>query len=79
MDSTTAKISDIQIDNIVKITIPVDIYLQEAENLSLWISKDLTELSKIGFNQNHIDDLQKRIMALRKAQSRWVEDNKSMP
>ncbi|PXY02109.1 hypothetical protein DF185_05545 [Marinifilum breve] len=72
-------ISNIKKEEILHISIPVDVYLQEAEDLARWMVKDLEELAKIGIAQAHLDDLQARISALREAQTSWVEDKKSMP
>ena len=59
---------DIKIPN----SIPVDIFLQEAENLYLWCQKDREKLNKSGVEDKLIDDLPVRCGALREAQSRWI-------
>lgn len=76
-DNISKNISNIKKEDILYISIPVDVYLQEAEDLARWMVKDLEELSKIGITQDHLDDLQERISALREAQTSWVEDKKS--
>ncbi|WP_321308416.1 hypothetical protein [Marinifilum fragile] len=73
------QISNIKKEEILHISIPVDVYLQEAEDLAQWMVKDLEKLAKIGITQAQLDDLQERISALREAQTSWVEDKKSMP
>lgn len=73
------QISNIKKEEILHISIPVDVYLQEAEDLARWMVKDLEKLVKIGITQAHLDDLQQRTSALREAQTSWIEDKKSMP
>ena len=53
-------------------SIPVDVYLQEAENLHHWATKDLEALLSAGLEQNYVTDLPVRAGALREAESRWI-------
>jgi hypothetical protein len=57
--------------------LPVDVYLQEAENLYHWCTADATELAVAGINHKMIDDLPVRSGALREAQSLWFKDRYS--
>ncbi|MBK8807431.1 MAG: hypothetical protein IPO21_12620 [Bacteroidales bacterium] len=50
---------------------PVDVYLQEAENLYHWAEQDATELQKGGITKEFIEDLSVRTGACREAQSVW--------
>ncbi|MDY6935254.1 MAG: hypothetical protein SVZ03_13655 [Spirochaetota bacterium] len=52
--------------------IPVDVYLQEAENLFHWSQEDKKELTDRGLDWGLVEDMQKRCGALREAQSRWI-------
>jgi len=52
-------------------TLPVDVFLQEAENLAKWAEIDKEELTKVGIAQENLNDLTVRAGALREAQSLW--------
>ncbi|WP_103070388.1 hypothetical protein [Aquimarina sediminis] len=53
--------------------IPIDIYLQEAEDLYLWVLDDKEALLKINLDwKHHVEDLTARAGALRHAQAIWV-------
>lgn len=56
---------------------PVDIFLQEAENLYKWSLDDLEALLSVGITQSVLDDLPVRAGATREAQSRWFKDRYS--
>lgn len=53
---------------------PIDIFLQEAENLYHWSNDDAARLATAGITQEMIDDLPLRVGALREAQSIWFKD-----
>ncbi|MCF8715206.1 hypothetical protein JM658_10250 [Joostella atrarenae] len=54
---------------------PVDIFLQEAEDLYVWLQKDSKELKSVGLDwQTFVNDLPVRAGALRHAQSLWVAE-----
>ena len=53
-------------------TIPVDVYLQEAENLYLWCLADQDALVGAGLDATLINELPVRAGACREAQSLWV-------
>ncbi len=58
-------------------TMPVDVFLQEAENLYQWCRMDAAALAGIGISQAAIDELPVRAGACREAQSRWFKDRNS--
>jgi len=51
--------------------VPVDAYLQEAENLFHWADDDRTDLEPIGLDWTLVDDIPIRCGALREAESIW--------
>jgi hypothetical protein len=51
--------------------VPVDVYLQEAENLYHWAGDDRAKLEAIGLDGTLVDDLPVRCGALREAESLW--------
>lgn len=60
-------------------SIPVSIYLQEAENLYCWCRADREKLTRNGLDWRIVEDMPSRIKALRDAQSRWhVSDRYSL-
>lgn len=58
-------------------TIPVDVYLQEAENLYHWSRDDQEQLATIGITSEQIEDLPVRTGACRETQSIWFKDRYS--
>jgi hypothetical protein len=56
---------------------PVDAYLQEAENLCKWALDDQKELKTVGVTLEMINDLPVRAGALREIQSLWNKDRYS--
>lgn len=59
--------------NIKIANIPIDVYLQEAEDLYLWVQEDKEDFLNINFDwQRYVNDLTKRTGALRYAQSLWI-------
>lgn len=63
--------------NIKIANIPIDVYLQEAEDLYLWVQEDKEDFLNINFDwQHYVDDLTKRTGALRYAQSLWIRRKK---
>lgn len=57
--------------------IPVDVALQEAENLHHWSLDDAAALAVVGITANKIKDLPVRAGACREAQSIWNKDYRS--
>jgi hypothetical protein len=53
-------------------SIPVGIYIQEAEYLEKWCRDDKDELSAKGLDWKVVEDLPVRCEALREAESKWV-------
>lgn len=56
---------------------PVDIALQEAENLYHWSLDDAGQLAVVGIEQSKLEDLPVRAGACREAQSIWNKDFRS--
>jgi hypothetical protein len=56
---------------------PVDIFLQEAEDTFHWSTTDAAKLATVGITQEMIDDIPVRAGALREAQSLWFKDRYS--
>ena len=85
MDNTKAlpklldTIQAIPKDQIIATSIPIDIFLQEAENLALWSCDDIDQLSTVGVTHKVIDDLKLRINACREAQTHWIKIKKITP
>ncbi len=53
-------------------SIPVKVYLQEAENICNWCRQDREILTANGLDWTIIEDMPNRIDALREAQARWT-------
>jgi hypothetical protein len=64
-------------EKIVEPNLPVDIYLQESENLKQWSVQDAAVLATIGITRAKIDELSVRAGACREAQSVWYKDQHS--
>jgi hypothetical protein len=58
-------------------TLPVDVFLQEAENLHHWSLDDAEALKVVGITMAMIKDLPVRAGACREAQSIWNKDYRS--
>ncbi|MEJ2543460.1 MAG: hypothetical protein P8Y99_05285 [Calditrichaceae bacterium] len=56
------------------LNMPVDAYLQEAENLYQWCQEDKDALTKAGLDWSYVDDLPVRAGALREAESIWFKE-----
>ena len=63
-------------ESVVTPSLPVDVYVQEAENLYHWSLDDQAALSDAGLSLNSITDLPVRAGACREAQSLWVKERK---
>ena len=80
IDDYQAKLDVIQSipDEEVQIpAIPVDVFLQEAENLYHWSLDDFNALKVVGISMVKINDLPVRAGACREAQSIWNKDYRS--
>jgi hypothetical protein len=53
-------------------TIPIEVYIQEAENLYKWCQADKETLTKASLDWKLVEDIPIRAGALREAVSRWV-------
>jgi len=71
-----SKIQSIPSDKALKPTMPVDVYLQEAENLYTWCLDDQDALVGTGLDVTLINELPVRAGACREAQSLWVKNRK---
>jgi hypothetical protein len=80
IDDYNAKIEAINAiadDKIIEPVIPIEVFLQEAENLYQWSKQDKTALAAIGITEAKINELPVRAGACREAQSRWFKDRNS--
>ena len=79
-DDYNAKLAEIQAipnEEVKEPGMPVDIALQEAENLYHWSSDDADKLAVVGIKRNQIQDLPVRAGACRETQSIWNKDFRS--
>jgi len=58
-------------------SLPVNVFLQEAEDTFHWTSEDMPLLATIGMNEEKRVDLNVRTGACREAQSLWNKDHRS--
>lgn len=63
-------------ESVLTPNMPVDVYVQEAENLYHWSFDDQAALSNAGLSLNSINNLAVRAGACREAQSLWVKERK---
>lgn len=80
IDDYQAKLAEIQAipnEEVKEPGIPVDIALQEAENLHHWSLDDAEALKVVGITKAMINDLPVRAGACREAQSIWNKDYRS--
>lgn len=61
-------------ENVLTPNMPVDVFVQEAENLYHWSFDDWTPLTSAGLNGNLINLLPVRAGACREAQSLWIKE-----
>ncbi len=69
-----AKINSIEAvsnDDMKSPNMPVDVFLQEAENMYHWCQSDKDKLIGAGLDWKLVEDLPARAGALRESQSRW--------
>lgn len=66
---TEMKPADVLIPNI-----PIDVFVQEAENLYHWCIDDQLALTKVGLNWDFVTTLPARTGACREAQSLWIKE-----
>jgi hypothetical protein len=72
-----AEINAISDEEVKEPGIPVDVALQEAENLHHWSLDDADALKVVGITKAMITELPVRAGALREAQSVWNKDYRS--
>ena len=80
IDDYQAKLDVIQsipVEEVQTPAIPVDVFLQEAENLHHWSLDDFDALKVVGISMVKINDLPVRAGACREAQSIWNKDYRS--
>ncbi|WP_159519411.1 hypothetical protein [Sunxiuqinia indica] len=80
IDDYNAKLAEIQAipdEEVKEPGIPVDVFLQEAENLHHWSLDDSDSLKVVGITKAMIDELPVRAGACREAQSIWNKDFRS--
>ncbi len=80
IDDYNAKLAEIQAipdDEVKDPGMPVDVALQEAENLHHWSLDDAEKLEVVGIESSMIEDLAVRAGACREAQSIWNKDYRS--
>lgn len=80
IDDYNAKLETLQtmsVENVKVPSIPVDVFLQEAENLAKWSLDDIEALKTVGITAAMIKDLPVRAGACREAQSVWNKDFRS--
>lgn len=80
IDDYNAKLAEIQAmstEEVKEPGIPVDVALQEAENLHHWSMDDADQLKLVGITMAMIKDLPVRAGACREAQSIWNKDYRS--
>ncbi len=77
-DEKLTEISSIS-DEQVKVpsSIPVDNYVQEAENLYAWCQEDQTQLTAKGLDWTMVEDMVARSGALSRAQALWAQERNS--
>ncbi|MCY1719373.1 hypothetical protein OU798_03415 [Prolixibacteraceae bacterium Z1-6] len=76
-DELLETIKAIPNDQLKEPNIPVDVALQESEDLYKWTGKDVARLATAGFTQEKLDNLLVRTGACREAQSIWTEEFRS--
>ena len=71
LQSMLPQIEAIPADQVMAPAMPVAIYIQEAEDLNVWMQQDRASLEAHGQPAELLDSLPERIGALRQAESEW--------
>lgn len=71
------QIKEITAENTLYPTMPVDVYVQEAENLYHWCLGDKAALIVAGLDWNYVTSLPAHAGACREAQSLWIKERKT--
>ena len=69
-----AEIDAISADQVKSPGLPVDVFLQEAENTVQWCQQDKDKLTAAGLDWTVVDDVPARCGALRQAESLWFKE-----
>lgn len=77
LESCKTAIEDIPQNEVKTPTMPVDIYLQEAEDLYHWAGDDQAKLATVGITIEQITEIPVRAGACREAQSLWIKESRS--
>ncbi|MEQ9221563.1 MAG: hypothetical protein RLO17_26135 [Cyclobacteriaceae bacterium] len=67
----------IPVNKVKQPIIPVDVFIQEASDLNIWIREDLKQLYAAGLDKRFVESLSDRIDALQLAQSEWINYRES--
>jgi hypothetical protein len=70
-------IEALDINDVKKPAIPVDVFTQECEDLYHWCQSDKEKLTAAGLDWTLVDDLPARASACREAQSVWVTERRT--
>ncbi len=70
------KMDSLKNEEIQKPSIPIGIYLQEAEDLALWMEEDLELLASAGLDPSAAENLITLTGACRQAQSMWIRERR---
>lgn len=76
-DACLAAIQAIPSADVKEPSMPVDVYVQEADNLYTWLQPDLPVLIAKGISKALIQHLPVRAGALRESQSLWMKESRS--
>jgi hypothetical protein len=76
-EAKVAEIESIPEQEVINPSVPVDIMLQESENLIVWSRDDKEILIKAGIDWKLVEDLPLRTGALRYIESQWQKEFKS--
>lgn len=73
-NSLLAEIQSISPESVIIPNMPIDVFVQEAENLYHWSIDDQQALTRTGLDWNLVLSLQARSGACREAQSLWIKE-----
>lgn len=77
LTSCLAAIQAITQEQVKEPTVPVDVFVQEAEDLYHWATDDLAQLATAGLTPEFVAELPVRAGACREAQSLWIKESRS--
>ena len=78
LDACLGDIQAIPDDEVKEPNMPVDTFVQEAEDLYTWCQEDIPELIQTGLAEDLIMQLPSRAGACRRAQSLWMKESRSL-